>query len=157
MQVLQDEHSVGISQHTCQELSGFSGILKQRYSDFIVREIDTNGSVAHLVRLNAKEFEEEVFQDGSAGEIMSSEEVLEELLQSLCALTELSDDNQQQLRDFVSLSLSRDVNCPKSFLAFPCEVKETRTAAHKAVRASAAVSEALDLVDVMFYLSFASN
>ncbi|XP_007030612.2 PREDICTED: multisubstrate pseudouridine synthase 7 isoform X2 [Theobroma cacao] len=34
-------------------LPGFRGILKQRYSDFIVNEVDTEGNVVHLTSLDA--------------------------------------------------------------------------------------------------------
>lgn len=34
-------------------LPGFHGILKQRYSDFIVNEVDTEGNVVHLTSLDA--------------------------------------------------------------------------------------------------------
>ncbi|KAH1083475.1 hypothetical protein J1N35_023236 [Gossypium stocksii] len=42
-------------------LPGFRGILKQRYSDFIVNEVDTEGNVVHLTSLDAPP---EAFQEG---------------------------------------------------------------------------------------------
>ncbi|KAH7298366.1 hypothetical protein KP509_25G039600 [Ceratopteris richardii] len=49
-----EEEQVGI---TCYANSarGFSGIVKQRYSDFIVNEIDSEGNVVHLTSLNLSE------------------------------------------------------------------------------------------------------
>ncbi|KAL0052217.1 hypothetical protein WJX82_010083 [Trebouxia sp. C0006] len=41
------EGSVGISAWA-NSLPGFTGILKQRYSDFMVNEVDTSGTVVHL-------------------------------------------------------------------------------------------------------------
>lgn len=42
------ETDVGITQYISPNLPGFRGILKQRYTDFLVNEIDTNGNVVHL-------------------------------------------------------------------------------------------------------------
>lgn len=41
------ESTVGVTEYCC-ENKGFSGVLKQRYSDFLVNEIDLNGMIAHL-------------------------------------------------------------------------------------------------------------
>lgn len=43
------ESDVGITQFINQSIqSGFLGLLKQKYTDFLVNEIDTNGNVVHL-------------------------------------------------------------------------------------------------------------
>ncbi|PKI47166.1 hypothetical protein CRG98_032437 [Punica granatum] len=47
-----DESEVGILCYISQ-LPGFRGILKQRYSDFIVNEVDLDGNVVHLTSLTA--------------------------------------------------------------------------------------------------------
>ncbi|CAN0920472.1 Multisubstrate pseudouridine synthase 7 [Linum grandiflorum] len=47
-----DEADVGILCYIS-KTPGFRGILKQRYSDFIVNEVDTEGNVVHLTTLNA--------------------------------------------------------------------------------------------------------
>ncbi|XP_044500009.1 multisubstrate pseudouridine synthase 7 [Mangifera indica] len=47
-----DESDVGIFCFIS-DLPGFRGILKQRYSDFIVNEVDTEGNVVHLTCLDA--------------------------------------------------------------------------------------------------------
>ncbi|XP_010463968.1 PREDICTED: multisubstrate pseudouridine synthase 7-like [Camelina sativa] len=46
-----DEADVGISCFISQ-LPGFRGILKQRYADFIVNEVDIHGNVVHLTSLD---------------------------------------------------------------------------------------------------------
>lgn len=43
------ETDVGITQYISPNLPGFRGILKQRYTDFLVNEIDMNGNVVHLI------------------------------------------------------------------------------------------------------------
>lgn len=45
-----DEFNVGIFSYVSQ-LPGFHAILKQRYSDFIVNEVDKDGIVVHLTSL----------------------------------------------------------------------------------------------------------
>ncbi|XP_058738635.1 multisubstrate pseudouridine synthase 7 isoform X1 [Vicia villosa] len=47
-----EEHDVGISCYIS-NLPGFRGVLKQRYSDFIVHEVDTDGKVVELSSLEA--------------------------------------------------------------------------------------------------------
>ncbi|XP_034707285.1 multisubstrate pseudouridine synthase 7 isoform X2 [Vitis riparia] len=47
-----EESDVGISFYISQ-LPGFRGILKQRYCDFIVNEVDSDGNVVHLTSLDA--------------------------------------------------------------------------------------------------------
>lgn len=42
------EMDVGISLYLSQELDGFRGQIKQRYTDFLVNEIDVEGNVVHL-------------------------------------------------------------------------------------------------------------
>ncbi|KAH8937329.1 hypothetical protein BDL97_16G022100 [Sphagnum fallax] len=46
------EESVGILCHA-NSCPGFRGVLKQRYSDFIVNEVDPLGNVIHLTNINA--------------------------------------------------------------------------------------------------------
>ncbi|XP_071703500.1 multisubstrate pseudouridine synthase 7 isoform X3 [Rutidosis leptorrhynchoides] len=47
-----EESDVGISCYIS-SLPGFRGILKQRYSDFVVNEVDLDGNVVHLTSLDA--------------------------------------------------------------------------------------------------------
>ncbi|GER57069.1 pseudouridylate synthase [Striga asiatica] len=47
-----EESDVGIVCYIS-HLPGFSGVLKQRYSDFIVNEVDLDGNVVHLTSLEA--------------------------------------------------------------------------------------------------------
>ncbi|CAL9757451.1 unnamed protein product [Musa acuminata subsp. burmannicoides] len=56
-----DESDVGISCYVS-SLAGFRGILKQRYSDFIVNEVDSDGNIVRLTSfdLPPEEFDEKV-------------------------------------------------------------------------------------------------
>ncbi|KAI5296053.1 hypothetical protein KEM52_005866 [Ascosphaera acerosa] len=42
------EVQVGITDFVSPELAGFEGVLKKRYTDFLVNEIELNGQVLHL-------------------------------------------------------------------------------------------------------------
>ncbi|XP_057439468.1 multisubstrate pseudouridine synthase 7 isoform X2 [Lotus japonicus] len=58
-----EEHDVGICSYIS-NLPGFRGVLKQRYSDFIVHEVDTDGNVVELSSLDAPE--ESVQENGTS-------------------------------------------------------------------------------------------
>jgi 23S rRNA G2069 N7-methylase RlmK/C1962 C5-methylase RlmI len=49
------EHDVGIYHYVHPELVGFQGTIKQRYSDFLVYELDSKQQVAHLTHLQPLE------------------------------------------------------------------------------------------------------
>ncbi|KAK9709859.1 multisubstrate pseudouridine synthase 7, partial [Basidiobolus ranarum] len=53
---LLDEKSVGITEFISESTTGFSGILKHRYSDFMVNEIDLCGNVVHLTDFSLPNF-----------------------------------------------------------------------------------------------------
>ncbi|KOM52951.1 hypothetical protein LR48_Vigan09g161000 [Vigna angularis] len=57
-----EEDEVGISCFIS-DLPGFRGVLKQRYSDFIVNEVDRDGTVVKLTSLDAPEEEPESVQE----------------------------------------------------------------------------------------------
>jgi len=47
------EAEVGITDYVSREPSGFEGVLKKRYTDFLVNEILPNGKVVHLQKLRS--------------------------------------------------------------------------------------------------------
>ncbi|KAK6505965.1 hypothetical protein TWF506_010892 [Arthrobotrys conoides] len=48
------EESVGITEFLCPDAVGFQGLLKQRYTDFLVNEIDKDGNVLRLKSLHVE-------------------------------------------------------------------------------------------------------
>ncbi|KAF2816270.1 tRNA pseudouridine synthase D [Mytilinidion resinicola] len=60
---IEKEVRAGITEYVCPENAGFSGILKQRYTDFLVNEILPNGKVLHLESLQVPRNKQE--QDGN--------------------------------------------------------------------------------------------
>ena len=50
-QFVMDEQSVGIERYLSEGLVGFTGVIKARYTDFLVNEIDLEGTVVHVTDL----------------------------------------------------------------------------------------------------------
>lgn len=56
-QDLEREIRAGITEYVCPDNLGFNGVLKQRYTDFLVNEIGLDGKVVHLTstKVNKKD------------------------------------------------------------------------------------------------------
>jgi len=52
---LEREVRAGISEYVCPDNLGFTGVLKQRYTDFLVNEIGLDGNVLHLTSTAVEE------------------------------------------------------------------------------------------------------
>ncbi|XVF31168.1 hypothetical protein REPUB_Repub16aG0122600 [Reevesia pubescens] len=106
-------------------LPGFRGILKQRYSDFIVNEVDTEGNVVHLTSLDAppeavKEGETKIsdqFNKSYASEI--------EKFRSIAGDTDV--DRLEAFINQITLGSEGDIS---SILLSPDSDKSHRTAMH---------------------------
>ncbi|KAI8555938.1 hypothetical protein RHMOL_Rhmol05G0214600 [Rhododendron molle] len=120
-----DEAEVGIFCYISQ-LPGFSGVLKQRYSDFIVNEVDLEGNVVHLTNLEAPS------------------EIAEETKTKMS--DQLNKSYDTELESFKSLTGDSDADCLKAFVnqissgvkdslspivLSPSSDKSHRTAVHK--------------------------
>jgi tRNA pseudouridine13 synthase len=66
---LEREVRAGITEYVCPDNLGFTGVLKQRYTDFLVNEIGRDGKVLHLkvAGVEKKKVDKEV-ANGSQGE-----------------------------------------------------------------------------------------
>ncbi|CAI8615545.1 unnamed protein product [Vicia faba] len=100
-----EEHDVGISCYIS-NLPGFRGVLKQRYSDFIVHEVDTDGKVVELSSLEAIAEESKV----SAVESKSVEENKTDTSE-----TEVI-SYASQIEAFKSLAGDSDASCLEEFI-----------------------------------------
>ncbi|XP_042392688.1 pseudouridylate synthase 7 homolog isoform X2 [Zingiber officinale] len=100
-----DESDVGISCFVS-SLPGFRGILKQRYSDFIVNEVDVDGNIVHLTSfdLPLEDTEGEV-EDNACSDDKDYTSVIESF-RLLCG-----EADADALKEFIAkvLSLERDV------------------------------------------------
>ncbi|KAF7142514.1 hypothetical protein RHSIM_Rhsim05G0160900 [Rhododendron simsii] len=90
-----DEAEVGIFCYISQ-FPGFSGVLKQRYSDFIVNEVDLEGNVVHLTNLEAPS------------------EIAEEKKTKMS--DQLNKSYDTELESFKSLTGDADADCLKAFV-----------------------------------------
>ncbi|XP_054804003.1 multisubstrate pseudouridine synthase 7 [Prosopis cineraria] len=117
-----DEFDVGISCYIS-DLPGFRGILKQRYSDFIVNEVDRDGNVVQLSSLDVPEESVEGKQ-----EQISDTTSYASLIESFKSLA--SDADGQRLEEFLNqLSSSGGISVSPIVLS-PDSDKAHRTAMH---------------------------
>ncbi|XP_065852993.1 multisubstrate pseudouridine synthase 7 [Euphorbia lathyris] len=124
-----DESEVGIFCYISQ-LPGFRGILKQRYSDFIVNEVDNDGNVVHLTSMDVppqmieavEEREKKV--ETQMGKSYASE------IESFRSLA--GDSDAESLETFVIqvTSATEDSNDISPILLSPSSDKAHRTAVH---------------------------
>ncbi|KAI3691248.1 hypothetical protein L2E82_49509 [Cichorium intybus] len=119
-----EEADVGISCYIS-PLPGFRGILKQRYSDFVVNEVDLDGNVVHLTSLDAPmeiaDEHESKTTDQQNGDHCSE-------IESFRALVGDSDANS--LKEFIDKINSNDEDGVTSIVLSPSSDKVHRTAVH---------------------------
>jgi tRNA pseudouridine13 synthase len=126
------EQSVGIEVYST-DTSGFRGVIKQRYSDFIVREIDIYNRIARLEKTDGMAVEKAAFavaQSDSADSV----EAVDAYLTDLTTLGIAFDDTA--CREFLleCVNQSDHTNFQTEFVSFEGLSKELRTAVHKGVK-----------------------
>lgn len=139
------EAAVGILEFANQA-KGFQGINKQRYSDFVVREVAKDGTVCHLMNMSGEELESQVFAEQISMMAQEASQSLDTLnVQSL--MTELqgveqvtiSQPDAESLAAFMTQCLEESEECPAVFTsALECNNKTVRTALHQLFRKHAA-------------------
>lgn len=142
------EVDVGITQFLSPDLKGFKGILKQRYTDFLVNEIDRDGKVVHLTDLgfsDKRDRRRERRETGRDDDQQKSTE--EEGDQSTTATApkqppkpfELTPESREKLDKLLGESTVTDMialltNGSKVVTETPIDEKEDRTVIHQTVR-----------------------
>lgn len=127
------ETAVGICAYA-NNCAGFQGIHKQRYSDFVVREVSKSGSVSVLTSTSGSELEARVFGQGSKSEELSPESI-SNFVDDLRKETIVGNEwNDSELQQFLTLCAEKSTTCPDNFVAFPCVDKLARTKAHQIIR-----------------------
>ncbi|XP_074572969.1 multisubstrate pseudouridine synthase 7 [Curcuma longa] len=118
-----DESDVGISCFVS-SLPGFRGILKQRYSDFIVNEVDVDGNIVHLTSfdLPPEDSEGEV-EDNACSADKDYTSVIESF-RLLCG-----EADADALKEFIAKVLSSERDVPPVTLA-PDPDKSHRAEVH---------------------------
>lgn len=107
------ELDVGILKYVS-EHEGFTGILKERYSDFVVHEISKHGKIVHLDDLSIPVEDEEVTE----GEQQPAESEI------------LTEEQKKQLEE-LQLFKNKEGNV---FIEVMDDTKEKRTLVHKAIK-----------------------
>eukprot|EP00257_Ricinus_communis_P013254 XP_015570652.1 multisubstrate pseudouridine synthase 7 isoform X1 [Ricinus communis] len=123
-----EESDVGISCYIS-KVPGFRGILKQRYSDFIVNEVDNNGNVVHLTSLHVPR---EIVEVAEEREEEITNQVGKNYAAEIESFRELAGDaDTQRLEAFINQVISED-NCINisPILLSPDSDKAHRTATH---------------------------
>ncbi|KAL8470630.1 hypothetical protein ACS0TY_033256 [Phlomoides rotata] len=119
-----EESDVGILCYIS-PLPGFSGILKLRYSDFIVNEVDLDGDVVHLTSLEAPpEIADE--KKESIADLLNKDNATE--IESFRALA--GDSGAENLKKFIDQIGSGVTSNDESFVLSPSSDKSYRTAVH---------------------------
>ncbi|KAI7736836.1 hypothetical protein M8C21_016529, partial [Ambrosia artemisiifolia] len=119
-----EESDVGI---TCyiSPLPGFRGILKQRYSDFVVNEVDLNGNVVHLTSLEAPTEIAEEPETKVTDQLNGNHDTEIESFRALAG-----DSDASSLKEFID-KISSDVeDGATSIVLSPSSDKIHRTAMH---------------------------
>jgi tRNA pseudouridine13 synthase len=122
---------VGVTEFA-NKCKGVHGIMKQRYSDFIVREILTDGTVACLSDMCGKSLEERWFASGTSDSTDSAEDTVKFITKSL--QEQPIEEDVRNLTHFIQLCMEKNADCPESYTAFPDLDKVTRTAMHGAIK-----------------------
>ena len=137
------EKEIGITEFT-NTAKGFKGIHKQRFSDFVVREVDIYGNIVYLKELSGHELESKYFNTNINDNVIisSSSSNALELANTTCSQlkTYLSDTISidetlvTKLINYIESCINRSDDCEDSFTAFSCANKESRTEMHKCIR-----------------------
>ncbi|KAL4637458.1 hypothetical protein ACB092_03G078500 [Castanea dentata] len=121
-----DESNVGIFCFIS-NLPGFRGILKQRYSDFIVNEVDKEGNVAHLTSLDAPQ--EEIGEETvTTTEDTANTKSYASEIESFRSLA--GDSDAKHLEDFINQINSGVEDGISPIVLSPDSDKSHRTAMH---------------------------
>lgn len=145
----QNELSVGIEVYANKAL-GFVGVIKQRYSDFIVREVDYSGKVAVLGSTDGRACQESAF-DVVKIDTADSEEAVNLYISELVGLGIKID--HEALSSFLISCVNQDNAANAEYVAFEGLSKEARTAVHKGIKKyfpSTADTESVQKSDVTF-------
>ena len=133
-----NESEVGITEYTSPQLS-FSGIIKQRFSDFIVREVSLNNEITTLKNCNFDEIQEKYFKKVHTPIIEYTDERINEIVTNLKKLVggegeKPNPDEDMKLINFLKDVISNKASTPLSIVIFPCEHKEKRREIHEYIR-----------------------
>ncbi|CAG8635323.1 5720_t:CDS:10 [Funneliformis caledonium] len=121
------EGDVGITEFVDPTIPGFSGDIKQRFSDFLVYEIDNAGNIVHLTDFNLPEIKSTNIINSRAIETQKEEPVKKELSDE-----QIFQEMRTLLDEETSLQVQNLLNGKNNFVDTTVEKdKEKRTAIHR--------------------------
>jgi tRNA pseudouridine13 synthase len=141
------EESVGICAFS-NSSPGVQGILKQRFSDFVVREITTEGEVVVLKSIVADRSLAEEEKASAEPQPVTVQVLnatrLDNLLRDIKEAKSAAGDSldlscESEFREFIELCITRSPDAPLDFVAFPLADKALRTAVHQITKANVAL------------------
>ncbi len=144
------EHTVGVVSYTNEDIEGFQGIHKQRYSDFVVREV-IGGQVCMLSDVSGLEIEKKLFHSNVADGIFKDEKKgdkatieqksssveldLNSLFKDMEAVATCDETQRMGIEEFLTKCAMKDEECADEFLCdVDCSEKSVRTALHQLFR-----------------------
>jgi tRNA pseudouridine13 synthase len=135
------EDVVGITEFA-NTAPGIQGIMKQRYSDFIVREVLVDNTVTYLNELSGAALEDRYFkvcEDAEESKDGQAEDVEQKATRMVATLVDVSkctltEEETEKLRGFIAGCLEKSDDCADSIALFPDLDKVTRTAVHTKVK-----------------------
>lgn len=123
---------------------GFRGVLKQRYTDFIVNEVDLDGKVVHLTCLDAPKEDKKVSQESSMlkNEVSSKECQLNNVNSSEYSIhvetfkTLAGESDAEKLKDLLAQVSAGDIKNLAPLVLLPDPDKAHRAAVHNFFKAN---------------------
>lgn len=138
-----EEADVGIVCYTT-NVPGFRGVLKQRYTDFIVNEVDLDGRVVHLTCLDAPTEDKKVPQESSMlkNEVSSKECQLNNVNSSEYSIhvetfkNLAGESDAEKLKDLLAQVSAGDIKNLAPLVLLPDPDKAHRAAVHNFFKAN---------------------
>ena len=132
------EEEVGITEFMCPENPGFKCVLKHRYSDFIVNEIDVNGNVVWLKESNEDINDSNIIssekKEGEDGKIEQlNEEKAEEIIKKIFS-SFLNEKEREDLNKLIVNYIYKQHQINDSIEVNFIEDKEKRRQLHENIR-----------------------
>lgn len=109
----------------------------QKFSDFVVREINPSGVVASLQSLEHSVVESVFRSTKNSSASVPSDDAIAAIIREFSVLVELSQDTIDALQSFLTACFRQDADCEVDFTAFACTDKEMRGQAHGIIRSNA--------------------
>ena len=130
---------------------GFTGIHKQRYTDFIVREVNEKGDIAKLRSVSHISCSANFPSAQQTNETTNKQEIcletyeksINDFFTELGNIIDLTDKQEvcTLSREFILQCYNKASECPKEITTFPCSSKEMRTKLHQMIKKYFSVSK----------------